>query len=208
MTLLEWTLTYARRGWPVCPCSPENKRPLPPLDRDESGAPVPSTGGIKKASRDEAQISPWWTQSPDAMIAIATSENAGVFVVDLDAGHDETTGEDFTAEELLCNLENEIGVTLAPTWKVRTPRGGWHLYFAFPYGEAVESRLRASPCAIGNRVNMIPRVDVRGNGGYVIAPPSARPDGAAYTCEAEPSRADERPADAPPERGRPRRSDC
>jgi putative DNA primase/helicase len=57
-----------------------------------------------------------------------------------------------------------------PTWTVETPGGGRHLYFALPEGEVP-----------GNRTGLLRRVDVRGEGGYVIVPPSVRPDGKRYS---------------------------
>jgi putative DNA primase/helicase len=106
------------------------------------------------------------------MIGLPTGRPIGAFVVDVDAGEDKTTGEIFEASALQLNLEKAIGTKLAPTKFSRTPRGGLHLYYRMP----VEND-------IGNRVGLLgkgSRIDIRGNGGYVIAPPSLRNDGVAY----------------------------
>jgi hypothetical protein len=49
----------------------------------------------------------------------------------------------------------------------RTGGGGWHLLFA--------------PTGLGNRVGVLPRVDWRGQGGLVVAPPSRHATGNHYT---------------------------
>lgn len=158
--MLAEALAYAAQAWPVFPCSPETKRPL--VSGPRGG------GGFKRASINQAQIGRWWKQWPIAMIGIPTGEPiGGLFVIDLDAGVDEQTGEIFEAPGLLEALERELGESLPATATVETPRGGWHLFFTM-----------SEP--IGNRAAIIPRVDVRGTGGYVIAPPSVRADGKAY----------------------------
>ena len=58
-TLVDHALDYARRGWPVFPCDPNNKEPLVRRDRDEAGNKIPKTGGLYKATTFEAQIRSW-----------------------------------------------------------------------------------------------------------------------------------------------------
>lgn len=187
MTLLEWAITYARRGWPVFPCHPKTKRPLCKGDVDADGKEIPNTGGVKKATCDEATIRAWWTKWPRAMIGLATGARAGVFVVDVDAGEDSKTGEVFEAGALLRQLYRELNDDLPDTWWTKTPRGGRHLFFQFPADDP-----------IGNRTAIIERVDIRGEGGYVILPPSARDDGKAYAWGAKPKITGELPGKAPP----------
>lgn len=181
MTPLQFALVYARRGWPVFPCNPKTKRPL--VKGAEAGA-----GGVKLATTDAAQIEAWWKKWPKAMVGLATGAAAGVFVIDIDAGTDEKTGEVYEARDLLRRLEAELGDALPETWRVKTPRGGWHLYFRHP-GEPV-----------GNRAGLLgkgSRIDVRGDGGYVILPPSQRPDGETYVWQAKPAGADSLAGAAP-----------
>ena len=59
---------------------------------------------------------------------------------------------------------------IVPT--VRTPRGGWHLYFLFP-----------KDCKLTVGAGIMPGVDFRGQGGFVIAPPSVNGTGQGYTWE-------------------------
>ena len=164
-SILVAALALAAKGWPVFPCHPETKRPLTP------GASVKGAkdGGLYVATCDETQIRNWWSKYPKALIGLPTGAKIGAFVIDLDAGVDKATGEIFEIEDIRASLEETLGHALPRTFTVATPRGGQHLYFQMPPGET-----------LGNRGGLIDRVDVRGDGGYVIAPPSARPDGAHY----------------------------
>jgi putative DNA primase/helicase len=160
--MIESALEYARRGWPVFPCHPATKRPLTP--RGEAG-----TGGLKHATTDEATITAWWNRFPKAMIGVPTGSPIGAFVIDIDAGVDEETGEVFEVDGIISSLEAQLGSKLPVTWTTETPRGGRHVFFRLP-----------PDVTIGNRTGVVHRVDVRGDGGYIIAPPSCRPDGKAY----------------------------
>lgn len=159
-SLLEAALDYARRGWPVFPCSPKNKKPLVPRDRDANGDPIKGTGGLSKATTDEDQIRTWWKKWPRAMIGVTVGD-AGMLVVDFDPRIDEKTGEEWTLEGLKADTEAQIGCELPQTLAVRTPSGGVHVYFKMPDG-----------AAIGNKGSLPRHVDVRGVGGYTIVPPS------------------------------------
>ncbi|SMF70604.1 phage/plasmid primase, P4 family, C-terminal domain-containing protein [Allosphingosinicella indica] len=176
--MLVAALGYARRGWPVFPCSPETKRPLLPRDKDPvSGKPIPKSGGVTKATTDEDQITAWWKRWPDAMIGVAMGRN-GCLALDFDPRTeeivDQTTGEvttrEWTLEQLKADTEAQIGCALPVTLAAMTPSGGVHLYLRQPSG--------GDP--INNRGNLPEHVDVRGVGGYVIAPPSVMADGRRY----------------------------
>lgn len=112
--------------------------------------------GFKDATCDEAQVREWWSKTPAANIGIATGR--GLFVVDVDV-HGE---EDGLAS--LREWEREHG-KLPETATVRSGGGGLHLYY---HGEAKS----------GTHVK--PGVDVRGVGGYIVAPPSVHPTGQRY----------------------------
>lgn len=158
-------------GWPVFPCNPRTKRPLTPH-------------GFKDASVEQKTITEWWLRWPKAMIGVPTGSPIGAFVIDLDAGTDADTGEVFKVEDLLAELERTVGAPLPRTCIAITPRGGRHLYFALPCDQH-----------IGNRSSVLARVDVRGEGGYVIVPSSQRSDGKRYFWETAPR--DLSPAVAP-----------
>ncbi len=160
-SLLQAALAYAARGWPVFPCSPRDKRPLVPADKDAAGKPIKGTGGLKKASIDPDQITAWWMRWPRAMIGVAMGGN-GLFVLDFDPRTDADTGEEWTLDRLKGELQDQIGTALPASLAVRTPSGGIHLYLNQP--------VDGPP--IRNRGNLPEHVDVRGEGGYVIVPPS------------------------------------
>lgn len=180
--LLQAALGYAARGWPVFPCNPTNKQPLLAADRDpETKKPIRGTGGVKKATTDPEQITAWWKKWPHALIGLATGhptkgtetaeQPAGLrlFVLDFDPRTDESTGEVFTLDTLKAGTEAQIGCALPASMAALTPSDGVHLYLL--QGDNGE--------AITNRGNLPEHVDVRGLGGYVIAPPSVMAPNAA-----------------------------
>ena len=136
-------LALARMGYRVFPCVPGQKRPA-------------ARGGFKAASRDPGTIRGWWSQWPQANLAVATF---GVVVVDIDPA-----GRGWPPEPEQRAAIRETQCPLA-----RTPRGGWHLWFRRPQGKPW--RCSANQLA--------PGVDVRTAGGYVVAPPS-RTDAGQY----------------------------
>jgi putative DNA primase/helicase len=111
-------------------------------------------------------------------------------VLDFDASTDPNTSEVFELPDLIEELERELHCKLPVTWGVDTPRGGRHLYFQMPPVEP-----------IGNRTALLgpsSHIDVRGEGGYALLPPSVREDGIAYRWGAsQPVLKDELPAKAP-----------
>jgi hypothetical protein len=156
-SLLFAALTYAQRGKPVFPCKPDK---------------TPHTShGFHDAAVNEDTIRGWWSRWPDAIIGMPTGRPSGCIVADLDI--DLTRGIDGRdAWQTLSAPHAEID-----TREVITPRGGAHLYFQIP--EGVEIRNSASK--IG------PGIDIRGEGGYVILPPSVTPAGE-YMLEASSTR--------------------
>jgi Bifunctional DNA primase/polymerase, N-terminal/Primase C terminal 1 (PriCT-1) len=114
--------------------------------------------GLHAATTDIERINRWWSAFPDLNIGIATGTISGIFVLDID-------GED--GEGSLLKLESEHGA-LPPTVEVVTGKGR-HCYF------------RTGKRKIQNSVGQIGvGLDVRGDGGYVIAPPSIHPSGRPY----------------------------
>jgi hypothetical protein len=105
------------------------------------------------ATTDAHQIADWWVQSPNRNIGLATGGGSGFFVLDIDPKNGGTT--------TLASLEGENG-PLPHTYSVRTGSGGRHYYFLMPEWELSNSpgQLRGTG------------IDVRGNGGQVVAPPS------------------------------------
>jgi hypothetical protein len=109
--------------------------------------------GFKDATTDPERIRAWWSRWPDANIAMPTGKRSGLLVVDVDPEHG---GYDSLAEL------HEAGQELPLTASIKTGGGGVHHYLRCP--EGVE--IRNSAGKLG------PGLDIRGEGGYVIAPPS------------------------------------
>jgi putative DNA primase/helicase len=160
--ILQAALAYATKGWPVFPCRADTKAPL-------------IKAWQRNASTDAAQIRNWWGSWPAAMIGLPLGGATGLFALDFDPRQeiDGETGEvtQFTYAQLKAETEAMIGGELPPTAASRTPSGGFHIFYRQPADSGGEIR---------NRGNLPAHVDVRGQGGYVIAPPSVRADGAAY----------------------------
>ena len=156
--LLEAALKYAKEyGWAVFPVSQKSKKPLTPH-------------GCKDAKKDPGAIRFWWKKYPDASIGVATGSISNLIVIDEDI--DEDKGIDGTHQMLLWERENG---DLPETISVITGRGGSHRYYKY---EGKDQK---------NRAGIIEGVDVRGEGGYVIAPPSVHPNGTMYEWENDPS---------------------
>ena len=108
-------------------------------------------GGFKGATTEEKQIREWWERWPDASIGLPTGETSGLWVVDVDCYKEGVQD----LPELFAEHE------LPETQMVRTGNGGRHYYFKYN-GKDIG-------CSIGT---IAKGVDVKANGGYVIAPPS------------------------------------
>jgi len=157
---------YALRGWRVLPIKPGEKRP-------------PMGAWQKAATVDTAMIDKWWNELyRDHGVGIATGRASGIFVLDVDVA------EDKAGDETLADLEARYG-ELPDTPTVETPSGGAHYYFKIPDG--IEIRNDA-----GRRLGQ--GLDIRGEGGQVVAPPTARAVDA-YEWVGETWRLE--PADAP-----------
>ena len=106
-----------------------------------------------KASSDPKQISDWWIDNPRQNIGLACGRESGFFVLDIDP----KSGGDHTLASLVA-AHGE----LPRTYTVRTGSGGLHYYFAYP-----DFDLGNSPGELKGT-----GIDVRGQGGQVVAPPS------------------------------------
>lgn len=208
MTLVA-ALHYARAGFPVFPCKATSAKDKGSKSPHLPGGTAPGRhdGGHWLATTDTQRVGEWWWRWPDALIGFPTGRRTGTVVVDLDpretpikamvsalrdwcggglAGHDAGTGE-----------------ILSPA-VARTQGGGLHLYYAWP-GEAelgaIADRVPTFPGEVRNRVGVfkefldhgeapaaLAHIDVRAEGGYVIAPPSVMDNGNRYAWERKPAR--------------------
>jgi len=164
--LCDYAMDYARLGWAVFPCSAHTKRPLIGRDTDSEGNKINGTGGVKKATRDPHQLKDWWRQWPNAMIGVACGVASGIWAIDPDApkSPDAPDGKANWAA-----LSRRYGCPHTHTHL--TPGGGEHLLFRWCPDRPITN---SEGSITGTGIN------VRGEGGYIIAPPSRRHDGKAY----------------------------
>lgn len=156
-TLKEAALEYVARGWAVLP--------LHFVVNGECSCGKPgckspgkhpfSVHGVTDASKDPAQVEAWWQQWPSANIGIATGAVSNLVVIDTDGP------EGLEAARQL--LGDPFAYPCVQTGS------GYHFYFLYP---GVEVRNSASKIAS--------HLDIRGDGGYCVAPPSSHVSGNSY----------------------------
>jgi hypothetical protein len=140
----------------VFPLAPKSKLPL--IAAKFGGK------GVLDATKDVAQIRKWWDINPEANIGLATGLASGFFVLDIDIKSD---GEDTLAE-----LERQND-RLPKTVVQHTGGGGRHFLFRHVPG------LRNSAGKLGQGI------DIRGDGGYIVAPPSIHETGRTYAWDVD-----------------------
>ncbi len=143
-------LRWASKGWPVFPLVPNGKTPA-------------TAHGFKDASTISWFVSSSWSTRPGANIGLATGGGLVVLDVDRKGGKD-----GFAALERVGLSESKLDDL--NTYSVDTPSGGRHYYFC------TSEDVKSGSDVLGRRSG----VDVRGVGGYVVAPPSIV-DGKPYT---------------------------
>jgi putative DNA primase/helicase len=162
--LFDAALTYAARGWAVFPChTPTPKGCSCRKNCGRIGKHPRTQHGLKDATTDEATIQRWWRQFPQANIGIATGAVSGLVVLDEDSykGGDQSR----------LDLEQSYS-PLPETVQQLTGGGGVQYFFAHP-GVPVKNGVET----LGHGL------DIRGDGGYVIAPPSLHMSGKRYVWE-------------------------
>lgn len=156
-------LEYLRRGWAPVPGVSVGPGGICPCAK---GALCDSPGKHPRVKwKDyqvtlptEAEVVTWWRQWPDANVLILTGAKSGIVVVDVDPRH--------TGDESLREL-GELPETLTSL----TGGGGQHLIYQHPGYE------------IRNAAGLLPGIDFRGDGGYIVAPPSSHSSGTAYAWD-------------------------
>jgi hypothetical protein len=155
--LHDWAEYYAERGWPVIPLHSTSGK----LCTCQNGGDCKSPGkhprlehGLKEASTSVEQVERWWKRWPDANIGLCTGFAFDVIDVDGDKGRESIK----EIEAVKGPLPYGLGAA--------TGGGGCHLLFL--------------PVGCGNRASFLPKVDYRGKGGYIVAPPSNHESGLYY----------------------------
>jgi putative DNA primase/helicase len=118
--------------------------------------------GLKDASCDPTVVQRWWRADPTANIGIATGARSRLTVLDID-------GELGAASLETLVTKHEL---LPATPRVTTGRG-WHMWLRCDEGDP--------PLRSGTKI--LPGIDIRGEGGYVVAPPSRHVSGKVYTWD-------------------------
>ncbi len=170
--MLDVALSYQAQNWPVFPC---RHRDDEYVDQDgcieilATKTPLTSNG-FRGATLNERIVREYWRRNPSAMIGVPTGAPIGAWVLDIDPKHG--------GDETLAALESAHG-DLPATLTAETTSGGRHYFFRHRQG-------------VRNRGALGSGVDVRGDGGYVIAAGSVPEVGLPYRWISE-----QEPVDAP-----------
>lgn len=163
-------LSYVAAGLPVFPCRSADE--VTDNFDPETGeivvykAKTPLiSNGFKGASKNVRNTGILWDRNPTAMVGIPTGEQIGAWVLDVDV-HKDDDGNVINGFETLAGLEEKYG-PLPETARARTAGGGEHRYFNHVPG-------------VRNRGKLGVGLDVRGSGGFVIAPGSVTAEGNKY----------------------------
>lgn len=161
--LLNAALAYARLGWAVLPLhSPTGKGGAcscslgKDCGRNTGKHPRTARGHID-ATTNEQQIRQWWRQWPDANVGIRTGAASGLLVLDIDPRN----GGDETLEKY---IEDNGPLPKSPS--VKTGSNGRHYFYTFV------PATKSIPLQGG--------IDIKSDGGYVVAPPSRHYSGGDY----------------------------
>lgn len=155
-------LRYAKQGWQVFPTHSVLDGACSCQRPDcESPAKHPRTQkGLLDATSDRNVIEAWWATWPDANIGVRTGEVSGIAVIDIDLKND--------GPAQWAALQAQHGGI--ETLTAATGGGGQHLVFA----TLPAQKLRSGSNVLGRGL------DTRGEGGYIIAPPSVHISGNRY----------------------------
>lgn len=158
-TLLDTALGYAGRGWPVIPLYPTKNG----ICTCEKGPGCENSAGKhpwiadwrNQASTSPGQIRKWWRARPLSNIGIVTGQASGILLLDIDGdpGRESVKSQGELPETPLSNTGR-----------------GHHVLFAYPTDSLTTK----------NRAGFLPGLDIRGDGGLFVAPPSRHYSGSNY----------------------------
>ena len=159
--MVDAALAYAAHGYAVFPVSIDKKKPIPPRDNDAEGNPIGGTGGFKKATTDPEQIRRWWWKDKKHLIGVPMGDVNKIWTLDVDT----TLEHDDDGVAALKGLIVEYGAIR--TREHLTATDGLHLIFTW-----------TTDNPIGCSKGLLPKgMEVKGHGGYIVAPPSRRSGG-------------------------------
>jgi hypothetical protein len=157
--LIDAALDYAKEELFVFPAKFAKKQKLGHTSAEKSN------GNPWGYTKDPQEIREYWRRWPHAAIGLPTGAVNGMFVIDIDT----RDGHDHDGHESLIKLTMQHG-DLPWTRMAESPTGSKHYYFKQPLGVTI-------PCSASK---LGPGIDVRGDGGFVMAPPSVRPGRGEY----------------------------
>jgi hypothetical protein len=151
-TQLQAALVYANYGVPVIPCNCRQNQGETKINKHPLNKP-----GVYGATTDPELIKVWWTRWPQALIGVPGGRRTGVWFLDVDAK--QAHGSDGLGNWARLEAQHDAG---ALTRTHLTGTDGRHLVYLW---EAVRP--------VGCPVSTVPEgIEVKGEGGYVIFPPS------------------------------------
>ncbi len=150
------TQEYAARGWAAYPLAPGSKNPLK------------GSHGFHDATTDTSALIDAFTDPPDPNIGIRAGEPSGIVVIDVDAHEGAANGYESMRTLASLGFRFPTGDRRKGHAIAKTPSDRLHLYYAAP----LEARIKSTSGVLA------PGLDTRGEGGYIVAPPSATEKGA------------------------------
>lgn len=161
MKQIDAALSYVSKGLPVIPlCWPDSDQcgcGRGHTDRAIGKVPL-TTNGLKDATITQQGVRVYWEKWPQANIGVVIPP--GFLVVDIDVDHN--------GFDSLHKLQETIG-ELTETWMIITGSGGQHYWYK------TDKPVRNTVHLAGYE-----GIDIRGVGGYVVAPPSLHRCGQLY----------------------------
>jgi hypothetical protein len=142
--LLEAALAYQKKDMSVIPCHFKSIV--------ENGVQMPLKRPIfewkqfQSIKPSEKEITEWWTDKPNCNIGIVTGKISNIIVVDFDGIEAEANVKKWIPDNII-------------TPYAKTPSGGFHYYFQYMEG-------------LPNKSNILPKIDIRTDGGFIMCPPS------------------------------------
>lgn len=128
--------------------------------------PMPGLSWKKASTKDEKIIQKWWKDPECTFMPAIDCGKSGILVLDADVHRSECAEPDGVAN--FFELFKGLGLEPNDFFLVNTPSGGYHIYFLNTINHG------------NGRGALPPKIDVRGNGGYIVAPGAVRQDGKKY----------------------------
>lgn len=162
---LDQAIGYCKRGWSIIPihevikgiCTCNSKD-----CRDPGKHPRVKWKEYQDRVPTEEEICKWWKKWPDSNIGLITGKVSGVIALDIDK---KGGGEDTI---------QEMGLVILDTLTSKTGGGGWHYIFSHPQFDCRNFAGQRGETVLSG-------IDFRGDGGFIVLPPSMHQSGNRYS---------------------------